>query len=128
MNANQSLAVPIEDLVGRDARWLRLAVSIAQKSSCDHKHGAILVRGGRLINTGVNRNRNRPELVLLPDHRTGLSEHAEEAVIRKVGPAARGATLYVARVNAQGVIRFSAPCEFCQRTIDRAGISRVVHT
>ena len=44
----------------RDNAYLSVARYLATKSSARNTHGAILVKGGRVIGTGYNRNRNHP--------------------------------------------------------------------
>ena len=108
-----------------DRSWLNLAARVAQTSTERYKHGAVLVRGGRLLATATNRR------TLDPYYYVGVADvfsiHAEDAVMRRVGNP-RGAVLYVARVNNAGDERMSQPCEGCQVLIDNFGIKRCVWT
>lgn len=94
------------------------------------RHGAVLVRGGSVLSTGINRNRNHP-LVFDPieDARDSASTHAEMVALRKRWPATlRGATLYVARINKAGESRMSRPCNRCYMELVRAEIKEIVFT
>ncbi len=104
-----------------------LAVNVAQSSECRMKHGAVVVRGGSVISVGINKNRNHPTVVSSEHIKTHCSVHAEIDALRKVKNA-KGATIYVARVNRKGQDRLSRPCDRCHDAIRDAGIRKVVYT
>ncbi len=104
-----------------------LAVNVAQSSECRMKHGAVVVRGGSVISVGINKNRNHPTVVSSEHIKTHCSVHAEIDALRKVKNA-KGATIYVARVNRKGQDRLSRPCDRCHDAIREAGIRKVVYT
>lgn len=91
------------------------------------KHGAVIVKGGRVISIGINKNRNHPTIVSSEHIKTHCSVHAEVDALRKVKNA-KGATIYVARVNKRGQDRLSRPCDRCHKAIKDAGIRKVVYT
>jgi len=91
------------------------------------KHGAVIVKGGRVISIGINKNRNHPTVVSSEHIKTHCSVHAEVDALRKVRNA-KGATIYVARVNKRGQDRLSRPCDRCHTAIREAGIRKVVYT
>lgn len=111
----------------RDRRNLALAKNLAQSSTCKQRHGAVIVKGGRIISTGTNKFRNDPLNVQSEYIKTSCSVHAEIDAIKKVSDL-RGATIYVARVNKQGRPALSRPCDNCFEEIQRVGIRKVVHT
>lgn len=100
------------------------ALRVAATSRGRHKHGAVVVRRGKTVAAEVNRTTSDARF----SNRPICSIHAELAAILAAGSLARGATLYVARVNRQGEPRDSAPCKKCRGFIQRSGIVRVVHT
>ena len=111
-----------------DKSYLSVARYFATKSKARNTHGAVVVKGGRVLGTGYNRNRNHPRIVS-PEHiKTDCSFHAEEIAIREAGENLKGAIIYVARVNKQGKDRDSMPCPRCLSLIEEVGIKRVVHT
>lgn len=111
----------------RDRSMLEQAKRIASTSSCRFKHGAVVVKGGRVLSVGVNSQRNdRDVYSTLPDGARQV--HAEYAALRALGGDARGATVYVARVNNFGEARMSMPCSRCQTLLRLAGVKRVVYT
>jgi len=112
----------------RDRSYLSVARYLATKSEARNTHGAIVVKGGRVMGTGFNKNRNHPAIVS-PEHiKTDCSYHAEEVAIREAGEDnIRGAVIYVARVK-NGHDRESRPCPKCSALIKKVGIKRVVFT
>lgn len=100
---------------------------MAKSSSCRQRHGAVIVKGGRIISTGINKFRNNPENIPTEFIKTSCSVHAEVDAIRKVNDL-KGATIYVARVNKEGIGVLSRPCDNCFAEIRKAGIRKVVHT
>lgn len=89
------------------------------------RHGAVLVRSGRVISVGWNVLKNDPNNIS-EQHMDYCSVHAEAMAIARASRPA-GATIYIAR-NKSGQERFSKPCSGCERAILEAGISRVVYT
>lgn len=112
----------------RDSAYLSVARYFATKSSAKNTHGAIVVKGGRVIGTGYNKNRNNPHFVS-PEHiKTDCSVHAEKSAIKDAGYDVKNAVIYIARVNRHGEDRNSKPCSRCLRLIEESGIKRVIYT
>jgi pyrimidine deaminase RibD-like protein len=96
-------------------------------SDCNFKHGAVIVRGGSVISTGINRFKNHP-MTVSPEHiKKWCSVHAEMDAIRKLKDA-KGATIYVARIGKMGNQALSRPCNNCYHAIKKAGITKIVYT
>lgn len=92
------------------------------------KHGAVVVKGGRVIGTGFNKNRNSP-LVVSENHiKTHCSEHAEVNAIKDASYNVKNAVIYVARVNKHGKDRNSKPCDKCFEIISKLGIKKIIYT
>jgi len=112
----------------RDSSYLSVARYLATKSVARNTHGAIIVKGGRVVGTGYNKNRNHPKFVS-PEHiKSDCSIHAEASAIRDAGNDVRNAIIYVARVNKNGEDRDSKPCPRCLSLIQDSGIKRIVYT
>jgi deoxycytidylate deaminase len=110
----------------KDKSFLKLAQKCAQASSCEHRHGAVIVRGGSVLAIGINKWKNKP--VVLERHQiNNCSVHAEIDALSRVGNP-KGATIYVARVNRKGFPRLSRPCDECYSKLTKAGIRRIVYT
>jgi len=112
-----------------DKSYLSVARYCAKKSMARNTHGAVVVKGGRVLSIGWNKNRNHPMFVS-PEHiKSDCSYHAEEVAIREAGEGnVRGAVIYVARVNKNGYDRDSKPCPKCASLIEKVGIKRIVYT
>lgn len=105
---------------------IKHAIKVAGDSQYRWKHGAVVVRGGRVIGFAPNKFRNAPEID--PDN---VTDHAEAAVIRELLKNYKdliGSTIYIARVNNQGQSMMSRPCTNCMKSIVRAGIKEIVYT
>lgn len=88
-------------------RFLQLAHELTRYSTAKQQRmAAVVVRGGSVLSTGVNR---------------GWS-HAEHRALRPHMDL-RGAVLYVARHN----MRCSRPCDDCQAKAIKAGIRKAVY-
>lgn len=100
---------------------------LAESSTYKNRHGAVVVSGGRVIGTGVNKRRNHPDWVDSPTTQAGI--HAEMAALRDCGntPIA-GGTIYVGRMGRNGFPLMSKPCKNCQRALREAGIRKIVYT
>lgn len=113
-------------LSNKDRSFLDLALKVSLLSSAKDKHGAVLVKGGRVLAVGTNIPRNEP-LCLSEEHMYNISVHAEEAVLRQVKNST-GCVLYVARSNRAGNPMLSKPCDRCYGILVRSGVKKVFHT
>jgi deoxycytidylate deaminase len=91
------------------------------------KHGSVIVKGGRVISTGVNKERSHPRIVSSEHIKDHCSVHAEIDAIKKARDV-NGATIYIARVNKRGEARDSRPCKRCFEVIKSNGIKKVIYT
>lgn len=118
----------IDTLSRREKSFLAVARYMASKSESRRKHGAIVVKSGRVLGTGYNKDTNNPYTVS-PEHiKTHCSRHAEIEAIRDANWNVRGATIYVARINNSGEDRYSKPCGYCERVIIDTEIKKVIYT
>lgn len=116
------------DLSRSEQAYLSVARYFASKSKSRRMHGAVVVKSGRVIGTGFNKDKNSPYIVS-PEHiKTHCSVHAEVDAIRDANWNVRGAVIYVARVNRRGEDRNSKPCPRCQIVIEEAQIKKVIYT
>lgn len=100
---------------------------MASQSSCRMKHGSVIVKGGRVLSTGYNKERNHPTKVSKEHIKTDCSVHAEIDAIKKAKDV-NGSTIYIARVNRRGQARDSRPCDRCYDSIISNGIKKIVYT
>lgn len=108
-----------------------MAVDLALTSECYRaRHGAIVVKGRRILSSGVNTYRNKPAVFDNPnEHSAHFTYHAEIRAIKPLSAdALRGATIYVARVFRSGLPGLSRPCTPCYMELLNKGIKKVVFT
>lgn len=113
----------------RDARYLDLALRVAESSDCTQRHGCVVVKGGRVMAVGHNKVRNNPAFVESDNEEgrgTIFSVHAEiDALSRVADP--KGAVIYIARAGKQGPA-LSRPCDNCTTELIKAGVKAVCYT
>lgn len=113
--------------------YFELAQHVAHQSNhrCHH-HGAVLVKGSRIINTASNNTRYSSFASRFsPSTRSKqfATRHAELSVILNVPYAlTNGASIYVVRVNNDDEFRYSKPCEMCQSVMEFVGIKNVYYS
>lgn len=99
----------------------RSSAKEAKKSSFkQHRLGAVIVKGGRILSTGFNQLRYTKEL-----KRPTL--HAEEDAILKLLKERRlhdlsGAEIFVTRFTKAGATGMARPCDTCMALIRSVGI------
>lgn len=129
MSAVAEVTVYNKMLSRRQRRLLNFASRIAVGSEVQHRHGAVIVKGGSIISTGVNKWRSKtPNPPVNEGYNPDLSYHAEIDAINHANTDLNGATIYVARINKHGEERLSRPCSRCASAIKEAGIKKVVYT
>lgn len=112
--------------------YLNLAKRVAVQSEHDHfKHGAVLVKGGSVINASCNKDKfsrfgNRFRNTKVCGHAT---HHAELGCILGLDKnLTQGTTMYVVRMNRAGDLRLSKPCPMCEDILKFCGVKKVVYT
>jgi len=84
-------------------------------------HGAVIVRGGRVISMGFNSTDQRREM----DYNY---THAEMHAILRARSDVSGAKIYVFRQDRYGFISNSKPCNRCYEILKEHGIRRAIYT
>ena len=116
---------------GRHKRYVGLAKRLANSSpSPDHKHGAVLVRGGSVINWSINRNRVQRWAQKFRAHGCGHATHHAElgAILGGAREKTQGADVYVVRVNKRDNLLLSKPCPMCEEVLRHVGVKRVFYS
>ncbi len=120
----------IHEYRGRVGRYLEHAKKVAQQSDEDYRHGAVLVKGGSVINTSINKNSYCAfGMRFRKKDKGNATVHAELGAILGVDrKLTYGATVYVARIGKQDDYKLSRPCSMCEAAMRYVGIKRVVFT
>ena len=119
----------ILEISGRVARHVEHARQIATTSQFpDYRHGAVLVRGGSIINSSANKDNFCSFGSRFRNKKDGIATvHAELGCILGVDKdKTEGTTLYVVRVGKLGDLRLSKPCPMCYAALKHAGIKKVI--
>ncbi len=96
-----------------DEKYMRMALRLAEKAngrtSPNPMVGAVVVKHGHVVGRGYHRKAGEP--------------HAEAIALKKAGPAAKGATLYVTLEPCSHTNKRTPPCT---PLVIRSGVKRVV--
>ncbi len=112
-------------------RYFNLARNVAFNSVYGKiRHGAILVKGGSIINTCFNKDKFCSFGTRFRDPDRGPATiHAELGCILGLSrDVTSGADIYVCRINKKGEFRNSKPCAMCHSALKHVGIKRVYYT
>ena len=100
-------------------RYLEIARAAARQSTQKKQVGAVVVRGGRVLGLGYNREGSCKQTP------GAWSRHAEVVAVLDAGDA-RGCTVYVYRGKLSP--RLAKPCASCRVVLKAAGVKRVVYS
>lgn len=111
-------------------KFLARAVELSKTSECVLKHAAILVKGSKVVSSGINSIRNDPYFMEDATAKLHAAEHAEIHCLRlaKKIDNLSGAIIYIARTNRKGDPMNSKPCLRCIKAIKAAGIRKIFYT
>ena len=119
------------DKTNRVERFLEIARNAAKQSNYGKiRHGAVLVKGGSIINTSHNKGNFSSFGSRFRKQGCGhATYHAELGCIMGVARSvSTGADVYVCRVNRQDEYRSSKPCNMCHEILKHVGVKRVYYT
>jgi tRNA(Arg) A34 adenosine deaminase TadA len=117
----------------KENRYLTLAFEKLQNHPSVYLrslHVAILVKGGRILSVGFNKQKKN-SFVDHYAHHPGCTTHAEVNAILKVRKKIdlTGCKIYVARLKKiDRTLGNSKPCAMCHQIIKRYGISKIYYT
>ena len=114
----------------REKRMLSLAAKQASTSDFPvFRHGAVLAKGSKVLNLGVNKNQFNSFAAKFNKRPEYATVHAELGCILGVDRrSTSGATVYVVRISPNGGWRMSKPCCMCQAAMRHVGVRRVLYS
>ena len=121
----------VDDLSKKQRNYIELAARIAQQTEFkEYKHGAVLVRGGTVLNTSCNKNKYKAWANRFRKKQRGhATVHAEIGAILGLDRSiTEGGTIYVVRVGRDGHLRNSKPCPMCEAAMQFVGIKKVIYS
>jgi deoxycytidylate deaminase len=114
-------------LSNKQKSLLTLASRIAETSDLPQKHGAVIVKSGRVLSVGINKWRNKNTANTGGVYNPHLTYHAEIDALNHFNDVS-GSTIYIARIGKNGEHRFSRPCNRCLTALHAAGIKKIIYT
>tara|TARA_B100001059_G_C17687217_1_gene502973 strand:- start:515 stop:883 length:369 start_codon:yes stop_codon:yes gene_type:complete len=100
---------------------LELALSQAKKSPMNHKHGAVMWKGKKILAAGYNYHISAPG-----DFSRKFSIHSERDCLNGLGlNQIRGSSMLAIRITSTGSLSHGAPCKGCRKLLKRKGIKKV---
>jgi deoxycytidylate deaminase len=119
------------DISKRQERYFELAKRISYQSDyLGYRHGALLVKGGSVLNASSNKSNFCSFGNRFREPNTGSATlHAELGTILGLDRSStQGTDVYVVRVNNNGEYRMSKPCPMCESAMRHCGVSRVFYS
>lgn len=116
--------------MSRIERYFNIAKKESRKAKNeDYKHGAVLVRGGSVINSSYNMSIPSKFADRHKIHDGIATRHAEVNVVLGIDRSMTvNAVVYVVRVSRGGNFRLSKPCAMCLSIMKFVGIKRVYYS
>ena len=109
----------------RTVKFFEHARSVAMTSEYKFRHGALLVRGRKIIKASSNKPRT-VRFAHKYHHKGCGSLHAEIGCVLNVDKEkTEGSEIYVVRILANGKFAMSCPCSMCQSICSEMGIKRI---
>lgn len=94
---------------------LKIAVKTALTSDYFQKIGAVIFKGNKIVSYACNEIRGNKVPKWLNYHECSL--HAEASAILKVNKRSNNMSILVVRINSNGILKLSKPCEKCEEFI-----------
>lgn len=119
------------DISNKKQRYVDLASRVAEQTDFkEYRHGAVLVRGGVVLNTSCNKNKYKAWANRFRKKQKGhATVHAEIGAILGLDRSiTEGTTVYVVRVGRDGHLRNSKPCAMCEAAMHYVGVKRVIYS
>ena len=105
----------------------RMALQSDETRTC---HGAVLVKGGNIINAAHNKWSYSSFGKRFRERDKGISTlHAELAAVLNLDRSiTQGTDIYVVRVDKAGEFKMSKPCSMCEAALKHVGVKRIYYT
>lgn len=130
MKEGESKSFKVLGYTGKISRYMSQAKKMADKSTFEYRHGAVLVKGGSILNRSYNKNNRCSFGQRFRKKQEGCATiHAElGAILGLDRTITEGSTLYVARIGRTGDFKLSKPCPMCHEAMKYVGVKKVVYS
>lgn len=111
----------------KDTRWMNLAQKMSRASN-HHRYlfCCLIVKGGRLISVGINKDQSAPKIYARPD-RPNMNLHSEISACHNIDRRElKNATAYIGGISKTGGKILTKPCRMCYSWLQTMGIKRIV--
>jgi deoxycytidylate deaminase len=89
-----------------------------------HKHGAAIVKGNKIISLGFNKNKTNPN-----SNHIYKTHHAElDVILKSRREDLSDCVLYIYRETKNGELGNSYPCQYCQELLKKVNIKSVCYS
>ncbi len=89
----------------------------------EHRHGCVVLRNGKVISKGYN----HPRIRIINKNRLSCSTHAEMSAILSLKNK-KANSILVIRINKDGQLCDSKPCQYCFDYIFNSGIQKIYYS
>lgn len=105
---------------------LKKAIEEANLSNHQHRIGAVIFKGKRIVSFAHNEVRSNK----IPNKWKNFyeSSHAEAKAIIDAKKDLSGYSILVVRINKHGKMLNAKPCEFCMGFLNHVGISKIYYS
>jgi len=108
---------------------MRIACNLALKSNKRQRHGAVLVKGGSVLNAAYNRDGYNSFANRFCVSEFGSKLHAEICSVLGIDRnKTTNAMVYVARLGAYDNMVLSRPCDMCLQVLQFVGVKTVIYS
>jgi tRNA(Arg) A34 adenosine deaminase TadA len=131
MSHGITIVMKIEDLSKRKRRFVELAARSAEQSCYGSlRHGAVLIKGGSVLNVANNKENYCSFGDRFRERGSGRATlHAELACVLNLDRRiTHGGTMYVVRVGKDGKHKMSKPCTMCEAVLKHVGVNKVYYS
>ncbi len=98
---------------------------MANKSTCRHQLGAVLVKGNRIISVGFNKDKTS---VRRSNHPFAAIHSETDCLASALPFEIENATMYIYRELKNGLVANAMPCRWCREALKKAKVKRICYT
>lgn len=104
---------------------LDLAINMAMRSEYDHRLGAVIFSGKKILSVGFNQVHVQRKKLHPKFQNYRFNVHAEASCILNARCDLKGCEIVVVRINKKGELRNSKPCQHCWNYLEFTMLKRV---
>ncbi|MDD4081819.1 MAG: hypothetical protein PHD05_00395 [Sphaerochaetaceae bacterium] len=110
------------------SKFLKIAIEESKKSNHRQRCAAVIFKRNKIISKGFNTTQKSIKHFKKKFQRWPGTIHAEVDAIIKAKTDLKRCSILVVRINRNGQLRLSKPCQYCQMYLDYIGIRKIYYT